>query len=131
MPYTATPIANVNDSADMPRGKVCELDLDARQRERQAHQRRSARVLHLHRASVVPLMPAGLDQQGRYATRAPAPAEACTDLGAEPRSPAPRVPRPPRHASHPDRGLGLLLALLVPLLLVAGAAALVLVATSA
>lgn len=38
------------------------------------------RIAHLHRAT---LLPAGCDAQGRYETRAPSPAEASTEIGAD------------------------------------------------
>lgn len=38
------------------------------------------RIAHLHRAT---LLPAGCDGQGRYETRAPCPAEASTEIGAD------------------------------------------------
>ena len=55
------------------------------------------------------MMPAGCDQQGRYATR-PMPAEACTDIGAEDNGP-------------PVTRAGLFLVLLPWVLAVAGWAA--------
>lgn len=108
MSYSASPASNMNDSDDGPRGRVSVRDLDARQAEREAdHAAVAQRIAHLHRAT---LLPAGLDQQGRHATRAhgPIPAEAATELGAEPED------QGPARGTH--RRLGLLLVLLSSIL---------------